>query len=94
MIEEKENRQKLSNGYWLCHDNFSWWFSKECKSKNGKTTLRRVSGYHIDIADAFESLSVRLEREIEATSVTTLIKEVKALKSLVRELADDIRRIK
>lgn len=101
MIEEKENRQKLSNGYWLCHDRYCWWICKESDEVNKKTgkknkrvTLRRVSGYAPTVADAFESLSVRVQREIEAKSITMLIKEEKALKSLVTQLAEDIRSLK
>lgn len=94
-IKEKENRQKLNNGYWLCHDALNWWISKEEKSeKSGLTTLRRVSGYCPDVASAFESLSVRHMNKIESTSITNLIKEVKALKSLVIKLADDIKEAK
>lgn len=98
MIKETENRVKLSNGYWLVHDAYNWWIAKESNEvnektgkKNKKITLRRVSGYQPTIADAFESLSNRYMNEIESKSVTNLIHEVKALKSLVKQLADDIR---
>ena len=97
-IKETENRQKLSNGYWLVHDRFCWWFARETNEINKKTgkknksvKLARVSGYHPTIADAFEGLADNVQREIESKSITMLIKEEKALKQLVKELADDLR---
>ena len=93
MIEEKENRRKLGNGYFLCNDRFCWWISRISIQENGKERLNRVSGYHRDVTDAFLSLSDYVTRSFESKSITTLIKEVKGLKSLEKQLAEEIKEV-
>lgn len=90
-----DRKIKLGGGFWLVSDPYCYWISKEYvtkKGKNaGKTYLKRCSGYTTSVEDALESLCERHIREINATSVNSLIKEIKSLKSLVRSFKENIK---
>lgn len=89
-----DRKIKLGGGYWLCSDNYCCWIIQECQTKKGKnigkTYTKRVSGYTAKVEDALESLVDRHTREINATSINNLIKEIKSLKSLVKEIGENL----
>lgn len=90
-----DRRIKLGGGYWLMSDKYCCWIEKECvtqKGKNiGKTYMRRVSGYNARIEDALEGVVDRHSREINANSINTLIKEIKSLKTLVKQMGENLK---
>lgn len=94
MKQEKERKIKLGGGFWLISDPYCCWISKEYIYKEGKhkgeTYLKRVSGYTSKVEDALESLVDRHSREINANSINTLIKEIKSLKSLIKQIGENL----
>ena len=93
MTEEKERKIKLGGGFWLISDPYCCWICKEYKYQKGahvgETYLKRVSGYTAKVEDALESLCDRHTREINAKSVNSLIKEIKSLKSLIKQFGEN-----
>lgn len=89
-----DRKIRLGGGYWLYSDKYCCWIMQECvtqKGKNiGKTYTKRVSGYFAKVEDALESLVDRHSREISANSINTLIKEIKSLKSLIKEIGENL----
>ena len=89
-----ERKIKLGGGYWLVSDKYCCWIMQDCVTKEGKNKgkvyHKRVSGYCAKIEDALESLCDRHSREINATSVNNLIREIKSLKSLVKEIGENL----
>ena len=94
MTKDDDRKIKLGGGFWLISDPYCCWISKEYVYQNGKhkgeTYLKRVSGYTAKVEDALESLVDRHSREINATSVNTLIKEIKSLKSLIKQIGENL----
>ena len=94
MKQEKDRKIKLGGGYWLVSDKYWCWIMQECVTKEGKNKgkvyHKRVSGYCAKIEDALESLCDRHSREISANSINTLIKEIKSLKSLIKEIGENL----
>lgn len=92
MSDEREIR--LGGGYLLKSDKYCCWIVQECVTKEGKNKgkvyTKRVSGYCAKVEDALESLVDRHSREINANSINTLIKEIKSLKSLIREIGENL----
>lgn len=90
-----DRKIKLGGGYWLCSDQYCCWICKEYTTKSGKnagkTYLRRYSGYNVRIEDALEDVVDRYSREISAKSINTLIKEIKSLKSLIKDLTENLK---
>lgn len=90
-----DRKIKLGGGYWLCSDPYCCWICKEYVTQNGKhkgeTYLKRVSGYTSKLEDALEDVLDRHSRTINANSVNTLIKEIKSLKSLVKEIGENLK---
>ena len=89
-----DRRIKLGGGYWLVSDKYCCWIVQECVTKEGKNKgkvyTKRVSGYCAKLEDALESLVDRHSREISANSINSLIKELKSLKSLIKEIGDNL----
>ena len=85
---------KLGGGYWLCSDQYCCWIAKEYVTKEGKnagkTYLKRYSGYTSNIEDALESVVNRYGREINARSVNSLISEIKSLKTLIKQIGENL----
>lgn len=85
-----ERKIKLGGGYWLCSDQYCCWISKECVAKSGKnkgkTYLRRYSGYNTNVEDALQDVVDRHAREVNSKSISSLIKEIKTLKTEIRAL--------
>ena len=90
-----DRKIKLGGGFWLVNDPYCCWICKEYTYKEGKhkgeTYLKRVSGYTSKIEDALESVCDRHSREINATSVNSLIKEIKSLKSLIKQIGENVK---
>ena len=89
-----ERKIKLGGGYWLCSDKYCCWIMQDCITQNGKNVgkvyHKRVSGYCAKVEDALESVVDRHSREINATSVNSLIKEIKSLKSLIKQIGENL----
>ena len=85
-----ERKIKLGGGYWLCSDQYCCWISKEYTTKEGKTYLRRYSGYSSNVEDALQGVVDRHTREIYAKSINTLIKEIKSLKTEIRKIIGEV----
>ena len=90
-----DDRQiKLGGGYWLCSDQYCCWISKEYVTKDGKnagkTYLKRYSGYCNNIEDALESVVNKHGREINARSINNLIGEIKSLKTLIKQIGENL----
>lgn len=90
-----DRKIKLGGGYWLCSDQYCCWICKEYTTKSGKnagkTYLRRYSGYNAKVEDALEDVVDRHSREINANSINTLIKEIKSLKTLVKQIGENLK---
>ena len=95
MIKETDRKIKLGGGFWLCSDPYCCWISKEYVTKEGKhkgeTYLKRCSGYCAKVEDALESVCDRHSREINVSSINQLTKEIKSLKSLIKQIGENLK---
>lgn len=91
----EDRKIKLGHGYWLFSDPYCYWICKEYERKKGKNVgdpyLKRVTGYYPTIQMTLEGLSDRHMREIESKSINTLIKEIKSLKTLIKDLTENLK---
>lgn len=91
----EDRKIKLGHGYWLYSDPYCYWICKEYEYKQGKhigeTYIKRITGYYPTIQMTFEGLSARHTREIESKSINTLIKEIKSLKTLIKDLTENLK---
>lgn len=82
----QERKISLGGGYYLMSDPQCCWIAKKHTTKEGKVKMDRVSGYKANVEDALESLFNRDTRTFHAKSIKALIKEIKSLKSLVKQM--------
>ncbi len=66
--------------YILHSDNCCYWMDREVKTKNGKTWLKRVSGYYPNIEGVFKSF---VDRKLRGDGITEM-KEFLALADKTR----------
>lgn len=93
---DTDRKISLGGGYWLVNDSNCCWIEKEYVYKTGKRAgekyLKRVSGYTARVEDALVSFCDGHTREFNARSVNSLIKEIKSLKSLIKQFGENYER--
>ena len=75
---------KLDDQHYLVSDSKCCWIETEVKPENKKPYRRRSSGYRATFEEAVESYIKEAINSSEATRITKLAKDVKALKEEVR----------
>lgn len=94
-MNDTERKLSLGQGYWLYNDKYSWWICKEYFHQTGKNKdkpyLKNLTGYHTTVENAFLALSEAHIRMFNTNSIKSLIREVKALKSLITELIGNVK---
>ena len=77
-------RIKLDDKQWLNSDTYSCWITRETINKNGKKTVRNMSGYYPTFEGAVVSYIEKRIKSSEADKISKLKNELKELKAEVR----------
>lgn len=76
---------KLDDNHYLNSDAYCFWITCECKSRNGKSYEKRVSGFCRGFEDAVDNYIDGRIKTSTSDDIIQIRNDVKAIKTMVKE---------